>query len=87
MSLVHDFKTVKGGQIKNIRETNTIIKKLLDKLDHDTKEEKQNHLSEEIKLEMKKIKEMYLSYDSATLTSNITNIDLSQIIDCLAIEV
>ena len=78
---------MKEGQIKSIKETNTIITKLLSKLDHDTKEEKQNHLTEEIRLEMKKIKEMYLSYDSATLTSNITNIDLSQIIDCLAVEV
>jgi len=34
---------------------------------------------------MKKIKEMYLSYDNAALTSNITNIDLSELIDCLAI--
>ena len=29
---------------------------------------------------MKKIKEMYLSYDNAALTSNITNIDLSELI-------
>jgi hypothetical protein len=36
---------------------------------------------------MGKIKEMYLSYDNATLTSNITNIDLSQTIECLAIEI
>ncbi len=30
---------------------------------------------------------MYLSYDSATLTSNITNIDLQQINLCLAMEI
>lgn len=30
---------------------------------------------------------MYLSFDSATLTSNITNIDLHQMIECLAMEV
>jgi hypothetical protein len=36
---------------------------------------------------MKKIEQMYLSYDSATLTSNITNIDLQQINLCLAMEI
>jgi hypothetical protein len=30
---------------------------------------------------------MYLSFDSATLTSNITNIDLQQIIQCFALEI
>lgn len=30
---------------------------------------------------------MYLSFDSATLTSNIINIDLHQMIECLAMEV
>lgn len=29
---------------------------------------------------------MYLSYDSATLTSNIANIDIEEIIECYAIE-
>lgn len=40
-----------------------------------------------MKLEIDKIKNMYLSFDSATLTSNIINIDLDQMIQCLAIEV
>lgn len=30
---------------------------------------------------------MYLSYDTATLTSNIANIDIEEIIDCYAIEI
>ena len=30
---------------------------------------------------------MYISYDSATLTSNINNIDIEEIIDCYAIEI
>jgi hypothetical protein len=30
---------------------------------------------------------MYLSYDTATLTSNIQNIDIEEIIDCFAIEI
>ena len=30
---------------------------------------------------------MYISYDTATLTSNITNIDIEEIIDCYAIEI
>lgn len=30
---------------------------------------------------------MYLSFDSATMNSNITNIDMQQMIDCLALEV
>jgi hypothetical protein len=30
---------------------------------------------------------MYLSYDSATLTSNIANIDIEEIIECYAIEI
>lgn len=30
---------------------------------------------------------MYLSFDSATLTSNITNIDLQQLIQCFALEI
>ena len=30
---------------------------------------------------------MYLSYDTATLTSNICNIDIEEIIDCFAIEI
>lgn len=30
---------------------------------------------------------MYLSFDSATLTSNITNIDLQQLTQCLALEI
>lgn len=30
---------------------------------------------------------MYLSFDSATLTSNIANIDLEEIIECYAIEI
>lgn len=30
---------------------------------------------------------MYLSYDTATLTSNIINIDIEEIIDCFAIEI
>lgn len=30
---------------------------------------------------------MYLSYDTATLTSNISNIDIEEIIDCYAIEI
>lgn len=36
---------------------------------------------------MEKIKQMYLSFDSATLTSNIINIDLHQMIECLAMEI
>ena len=30
---------------------------------------------------------MFLSYDTATLTSNISNIDIEEIIDCFAIEI
>jgi hypothetical protein len=30
---------------------------------------------------------MYLSFDNATLTSNIANIDLEQIIECFATEI
>ena len=30
---------------------------------------------------------MYLSYFTATLTSNITNIDIEEIIECYAIEI
>lgn len=30
---------------------------------------------------------MYLSYDSATLTSNIANIDIEEIIECYAIQI
>ena len=29
---------------------------------------------------------MYLSYDTSTLTSNISNIDIEEIIECYAIE-
>ena len=29
---------------------------------------------------------MYLSYDTATLTSNISNIDIEEVISCFAIE-
>lgn len=32
LSLIHDFKTVKSGEIKPISETNIIIRKLLEKL-------------------------------------------------------
>lgn len=78
---------MKNGEIKSIEDSNRIIQKLLAKLNINNSGEnsKQNNLSEEIKLEMKKIKEMYLSYDSAALTSNIVNIDLSELIDCLAL--
>jgi hypothetical protein len=30
---------------------------------------------------------MYLSFDSGTITSNIANIDLEQVIDCFAQEI
>ena len=30
---------------------------------------------------------MYLSYDTATLTSNISNIDIEEVISCFAIEI
>lgn len=30
---------------------------------------------------------MYLSYDTATLTSNIQNIDIEEVIECYAIEI
>lgn len=35
-----------------------------------------NQKGENIDLHMSKIKQMYLSFDSATLTSNIINLDL-----------
>lgn len=41
----------------------------------------------DINLDLEKIKKMYLSYDSATLTSNIHNIDLQEMTDCLVEEV
>ena len=33
LSLIHDFRTVKNGEIKNIEENNKIIQKLLTKLE------------------------------------------------------
>lgn len=41
----------------------------------------------DINLDLEKIKKMYLSFDSATLTSNIHNIDLQEIIDCFVEEI
>ena len=41
----------------------------------------------EANLHFKEIKEMYISYDSASLTSNMSNIDIEEIIDCFAIEI
>jgi hypothetical protein len=38
-------------------------------------------------LHYKELQTMYLSYDTATLTSNISNIDIEEIIDCFSIEI
>lgn len=42
---------------------------------------------EDVHLDIDKIRGMYLSFDSGTITSNITNIDMEEIANCLAIEV
>ena len=62
------------------------LSKLEDKLKKMKPGKADSELSE-ANLHFKEIKEMYISYDTATLTSNITNIDIEEIIDCYAMEI
>lgn len=39
----------------------------------------------DLNLEIDKIKQMYLSYDSGGLTSNITNLDIEELANCFAL--
>ena len=48
LSLIHDFRTVKNGEIKNIEENNKIIQKLLTKLEKNERLYKQKSTKRKI---------------------------------------
>lgn len=86
ISIIHQISLKGEKTVKFISKANNLLGRIEQRLkkmkgyDYKKEEDKQ------AKLYYNEIKEMYLSYDSATLTSNIANIDIEEIIDCYAIE-
>lgn len=87
ISIIHQM-SIKGAKtVKFISKANSLLGRIEERLKkikgYDDKAKQQS--KNEAKLYYNEIKEMYLSYDSATLTSNIANIDIQEIIQCYAI--
>lgn len=91
LCVIHDFTLEEGsehGTLKTSTQTNKLLSRLLEKLSTIAPEtETKTGNNGNIDLEIDEIKNMYLSFDSATLTSNIVCIDLHEMIECLAHEI
>ena len=85
-SIVHDYTRGKKT-VKMTDKSNSIIRRIEERIKGLKGDDKAEPSPSEVKLYYKEIRDMYMSYDSATLTSNIANIDIDQIIYCFAIEV